>query len=171
MSWGVCGSALKPRSSRKATEGVALRSEPESGKPTFRDRREACANVVVMGGGLRPIGNRWISHRALRSCTRRISIPTAHLGDILLCQAAVPRVFAEVPRAHRLVQPRARDFVPEVQQLGSFITQTGLRGVRTRNINLHLSCPLKIVSTREAATSRRIHISPSVAGPPSRNCA
>jgi hypothetical protein len=37
----------------KTTEGVAPRSEPESGNPTFRDRREACGNVVMRGAGLR----------------------------------------------------------------------------------------------------------------------
>ena len=32
------------------------RSEPDSGNPTVRDRREACGNVGIMGTGLRPIG-------------------------------------------------------------------------------------------------------------------
>ena len=32
------------------------RSEPDSGNPTVRDRREACGNVAVMGVGLRPTG-------------------------------------------------------------------------------------------------------------------
>ena len=59
VNWGemgVCESALKLHSFREGDRGVAPRSEPDSGKPTFRDRREACGNVVVMGAGLRPIG-------------------------------------------------------------------------------------------------------------------
>jgi hypothetical protein len=32
------------------------RSEPDSGNPTVRDRREACGNVAVMEAGLRPGG-------------------------------------------------------------------------------------------------------------------
>ena len=32
------------------------RSEPDSGNPTVRDRREACGDVGIMGVGLRPIG-------------------------------------------------------------------------------------------------------------------
>jgi hypothetical protein len=36
--------------------GDLPRSEPDSGNPTVRDRREACGNVAVMGVGLRPTG-------------------------------------------------------------------------------------------------------------------
>lgn len=36
--------------------GGQPRSEPDSGKPTVRDRRGACGNVVMMGAGLRAIG-------------------------------------------------------------------------------------------------------------------
>ena len=36
--------------------GGKPRSEPDSGKPTVRDRRGACGNVTVMGVGLRAIG-------------------------------------------------------------------------------------------------------------------
>ena len=39
----------------KAVRGQP-RSEPDSGKPTVRDRRGACGNVAVMGVGLRAIG-------------------------------------------------------------------------------------------------------------------
>jgi hypothetical protein len=39
----------------KAARGQP-RSEPDSGKPTVRDRRGACGNVAVMGVGLRAIG-------------------------------------------------------------------------------------------------------------------
>jgi hypothetical protein len=53
---GVCLSGLKPRRvSGKAHEGKP-RSEPDWGKPTVRDRRGACGNVVSMGAGLRPSG-------------------------------------------------------------------------------------------------------------------
>ena len=40
----------------QTTEGLSPRSEPDSGKPTVRDRREACGNVVIMADGLRPVG-------------------------------------------------------------------------------------------------------------------
>lgn len=56
---GVCERVLKHRSVR---EGLAMNKrlltgrQPDSGKPTVRDRREACGNVVMMGAGLRPIG-------------------------------------------------------------------------------------------------------------------
>lgn len=36
--------------------GGQPRSEPDSGKPTVRDRGEACGNVMIMGAGLRAIG-------------------------------------------------------------------------------------------------------------------
>jgi len=48
--------ALKLHSFQADDRGVAPRSEPDSGKPTFRDRREACGNVVMKGAGLRPSG-------------------------------------------------------------------------------------------------------------------
>jgi hypothetical protein len=38
---------------RKATEGIRPRSEPDSGNPTVRDRREACGNVGY-GGTMNP---------------------------------------------------------------------------------------------------------------------
>ena len=47
--WGVRMSVLKPRrESGKAHEGKP-RSEPDWGKPTVRDRRGACGNVVAIG--------------------------------------------------------------------------------------------------------------------------
>ena len=46
------------------------RSEPDSGNPTVRDRREACGNVVIMGAGLRPTGNRWMIHVPHHTITR-----------------------------------------------------------------------------------------------------
>ena len=46
---------LSVSQSGKAAVGVAPMSEPESEKPAFRDRREACGIAVMTGAGLRPI--------------------------------------------------------------------------------------------------------------------
>jgi hypothetical protein len=55
---GVCRSVLELRCESGQTYGGKPRSEPDWGKPTVRDRRGACGNVVTMGAGLRPNGKR-----------------------------------------------------------------------------------------------------------------
>src|SRR4029453_7082906 len=49
---GVCKSVVDLRRESGQTYGVKPRSEPDWGKPTVRDRRGACGNVVTMGAGL-----------------------------------------------------------------------------------------------------------------------
>src|SRR5437870_13777622 len=53
------------------------RPEPDSGKPTVRDRRGACG-TVNHGGTRHPLHNRKGAERKLSTyrCARRISIPT-----------------------------------------------------------------------------------------------
>ncbi len=63
------------------TSGGKPRSEPDSGNPTVRDRREAYGNVGY-GGTRNPPHNRKGACRSLSTygCAHRISIPTsAHL--------------------------------------------------------------------------------------------
>ena len=51
---GVCGSALKPYCRGGRPMGEKPRSEPDSGKPTVRDRRGAWGNVAHGGNGNPP---------------------------------------------------------------------------------------------------------------------
>ncbi len=53
---GIMDDGVQPHSLREDDRGVASKSEPDSGNPTVRDRREACGNVAVMRAGLNPIG-------------------------------------------------------------------------------------------------------------------
>src|SRR5712691_10835543 len=58
--------------------GAEPRPEPDSGKPTVRDRRGACG-IVDHGGTRNPWHNRKGAGRKLSTyrCARRISIPTS----------------------------------------------------------------------------------------------
>ena len=60
------------------TNGAEPRPEPDSGKPTVRDRRGACRNVNH-GGTRNPLHNRKGAGRKLSTyrCARCISIPTS----------------------------------------------------------------------------------------------
>ena len=94
---GVCRSVLEPRRASGKAHGGKPRSEPDWGKPTVRDRRGACGNVVSMGAGLRPNGKSLEKPPDPTVSARRTSIPTLRCG----CAHSQPALREEPSRARQ----------------------------------------------------------------------
>jgi len=125
--WGVCEPALKLQPSwegRYPENGVQSRgSEPDSGNPTVRDRREACGNMGH-GGTVNPLCNRKgragnpppkVACAAFLSRHLHAPFDEAGTGDGAMARTEAPAVGRKPPATatpRRLRPPRQSSTLP-----------------------------------------------------------